>query len=63
MDRLLKIEQVLDIVCLGRATVYEKMNEGTFPRQRKIGKRAVAWKESDIKCWLDNPETYNNAAA
>jgi prophage regulatory protein len=36
---------------LGRAQIYEKMAEGTFPKLVRIGGRAVAWIEAEIDQW------------
>jgi prophage regulatory protein len=36
---------------LGRAQIYEKMTEGTFPKPVRIGGRAVAWIEAEIDQW------------
>lgn len=36
---------------LSRSTIYEKMEAGTFPRPRRIGRRAVAWPEAEIEAW------------
>ena len=36
---------------LSRATIYRQMDEGTFPRPRRIGRRAVAWLASEIDAW------------
>ena len=37
---------------LSRSAIYAAMDQGTFPRPRRIGKRAVAWREDDIERWL-----------
>lgn len=36
---------------LSRSTIYEMMDRGVFPRPVRIGRRAVAWRESDIAAW------------
>lgn len=36
---------------LSRSTIYEKMEAGTFPRPRRIGRRAVAWPQAEIEAW------------
>jgi len=28
--------------------------DGSFPKQIKIGRRAVAWREADIVNWMNN---------
>lgn len=38
---------------LSRSSIYEKVAEGTFPRQINLGSRAVGWVESEIDGWLE----------
>ena len=38
---------------LSRSSIYAKMDEGSFPKQIKLGERMVAWLESDIETWLE----------
>ncbi|BBP82415.1 DNA-binding protein [Pseudomonas sp. Pc102] len=55
IDRFLRIDDVMDITGLGRATVYRRMSDGTFPKQVRIGTNSVAWRQSDIVEWMANP--------
>lgn len=48
------------ITGLSRSLIYEMINRGEFPRPIRIGKRAVAWRESDIAEWQSHVE--NNVA-
>ena len=36
---------------LSRSTIYEMMERGDFPRPVRIGRRAVAWRDSDLAAW------------
>lgn len=47
-DRLLRLGAVLARVPVSRATWYKGMVDGLYPKPLKIGKRATAWRESDI---------------
>lgn len=49
--RLLRRPEVENITGLSRASIYEKMDKGDFPRPVKTGLRAVAWVESEINDW------------
>lgn len=47
---------------LSRTTIYRLMDEGRFPRPRRIGARAVAWQQHEIDAWqasrpLTSPQT------
>ena len=39
---------------LSRSSIYAMMDAGEFPRPVRIGKRAVAWPQSEIEHWLAN---------
>ena len=57
-NRFLRLNAVLDKTGLSRATLYRKVQDGTFPKQITIGARCVAWLESDIEEWMNNPICY-----
>ncbi|MEY8143242.1 helix-turn-helix transcriptional regulator [Falsihalocynthiibacter sp. CO-5D18] len=45
-------KEVEVITGLSRTTIYAMMDEGTFPRPIRMGKKAVAWPESVLSEWL-----------
>lgn len=51
VGRLLHRKEVEAEVGLSRSTIYERMAAGTFPRPRRVGKRAVRWPELEIERW------------
>ena len=57
MQRLMRRPDVQNVTGLSRSTIYAMMAEGTFPKPVKLGKRAVAWREADVKAWLESRET------
>jgi prophage regulatory protein len=50
--QFLRRKKVEQITGLSRSSIYAMMAKGTFPRQRKIGDRAVAWLKHDIDDWV-----------
>ena len=50
MPKLVRLEAVKELTGLSRSTIYA---DPTFPRQVKIGQRAVAWVESEIREWVE----------
>jgi prophage regulatory protein len=58
-DRILRIKTVLERTGLSRATMYRKMEKGTFPRNFKISERCAGWRESAVNAWLRNPMFYS----
>lgn len=55
-DTLLKIDDVLRLSTLSRATLYRLIKEGKFPAPIKF-KSASRWKESDVNEWINNQPT------
>ncbi|MYH02253.1 MAG: AlpA family phage regulatory protein [Nitrospira sp. SB0675_bin_23] len=48
---------------LSRSTLYRKMREGTFPVPLKVSERAVRWRDSDIRAYVDSlPRSYGETA-
>jgi prophage regulatory protein len=42
------------ITGLGRDTLYRMIRDGKFPQQRRITERASAWREDEIRAWIDS---------
>lgn len=48
----LRLDEVLVRTGMRRSSLYDRMQAGTFPRQRrKVGERAVFWLEADVIKW------------
>jgi prophage regulatory protein len=50
--RFIRRNQVQQITGLSRSSIYAMVADGTFPKQIKIGRRAVAWLEAEIDDWM-----------
>lgn len=59
LDRILRIDTVLERTGLSRSTLYRKIERGHFPRQVKISQRCAGWRESAVREWMKNPMFYN----
>lgn len=57
-NRFLRLNAVLDKTGLSRATLYRKIQDGTFPKQVAISARCAAWRQADIEEWMRNPMFY-----
>ena len=53
----LSLAQVLDLVPVGRSTLYAWIASGIFPPPDKLGPRRVGWPIYRIKAWLRARET------
>jgi prophage regulatory protein len=50
--KLIKLKAVMDCTGLGRSTIYNYIADKTFPKPVKLGKRSVAWVESEVHDWI-----------
>lgn len=50
--RLIRLDEVMRKIGMGRSWVYAKVAEGTFPQPVSFGGRAVAWLESEVDGWI-----------
>lgn len=60
-SRLLSIRDVTDQTSLSRPTIYRLIGNGQFPRQIRLSKNRVAWKESDVENWKQNAALESSA--
>lgn len=58
-DRILRLAAVLDRTGLSRSTMYRKMQQGSFPKNLRLGARCAGWHESAINAWVRNPIFYD----
>lgn len=61
--RLLRLPQVIEITGLGRDTIYRYIRDGRFPRQRRISERSSAWREDEIREWVESRPVANQQGA
>jgi len=51
-ERHLRIPEIVHRTGMSRTTIYDRINEGKFPKQIPLGSNLVVWLESDIQNWL-----------
>lgn len=51
--RFIRLPEVSSRTGLPRASVYEAMDAGTFPKSIRLGEITVAWLESEIDAWIE----------
>lgn len=49
--KLLDKWKVEEMTSLDITTIYRKIKAGDFPKPVRVGRRRVAWRESDIAAW------------
>ena len=62
--RLIRLPEVLSRTGYGRTSIYRKMDEGTFPKNLKLGGPikdptqfdcgAIAWIEDEVEQWIES---------
>ena len=50
--QILRLPQVKTQTGLSRSSIYQRIAEGTFPRQVNLGGRAVGWLSSSVDDWI-----------
>lgn len=53
LDRLIRVQEVIQLTGRCRTSIYEDMKCGRFPKSVKLGPRSVAWRLSSVQSWLD----------
>lgn len=49
---IIRRKQVEERTGLSRSTIYNRIQEGTFPRPVSLGARAVGWLETEVDAWI-----------
>ena len=52
-EEFLRLKQVKSLIGLCRSSIYNKINEGTFPRPVRLGPQSVAWLQSEVQLWMN----------
>ena len=50
--RFIKMKEVMAKTGLAKSTVYKHIADNQFPNSVSLGKRAVAWLESEVEEWM-----------
>lgn len=51
-DRLLRLEDVMDLVGLGRSSIYQAMRRNDFPQAVRLSRRCTRWSSTAIQAWV-----------
>lgn len=50
---LMSMPLVMHVTAASRSSIYAWMQEGHFPKPRKLGNKRVAWLASDVQRWIN----------
>ena len=51
-DEVWNVQTITAKTGLARATLYRYIQDGRFPRQRRLGPRRVGWLASEVRVWI-----------
>ena len=51
-ERFLRILYVAHRTGMSKATIYNRINQGLFPKQIPLGANLVVWLERDVQQWM-----------
>ena len=51
---LLRLSEVLQMTGMGKTFIYDRINDGTFPKQIQLGSRTVVWNEQEVITWMED---------
>ena len=61
-DRLITRQEVEVMTCLSRSTIYRLIARNEFPKQVRIGPRAVRWRLSEIEDFIRSRPRGSNSS-
>lgn len=61
--RLLRLREVEQLTGLRRSAIYDGARRGTFPRPRKLTAVATAWREDEVRAWIEARPVVGGAEA
>jgi prophage regulatory protein len=53
VHQIIKLPSVINITGISRTSIYNRIEEGTFPKQINLGERSVGWVKSEILEWIN----------
>ena len=53
-EKFLRLPQILQLIPIGKSTLWEKVKKGEFPKQIKLGPKISVWKASDVQAYINN---------
>ena len=52
--RFLRLPEVLQITGMSKTFIYDRINDGTFPKQIYLGPRTIVWNEREVVQWMED---------
>jgi prophage regulatory protein len=58
----MKVKEIAAMTRLGVSTIYRMVDEGRFPRPRRLSPNCVRWIASDVEAWMLSLPSYDGCA-
>lgn len=52
-NRIIRLQELKNLTGLSTTTIWRKEKENSFPKRRKISKRAVGWMQNEVVQWMN----------
>lgn len=56
MERYMRIDEVIQMLSVGKSTVWAWVKDDKFPKPIKLSEYVTVWKLSDIQEWVQQKE-------
>ncbi len=56
-DRILRVQEVQQVVGLSRSTIWRLEGKGKFPTRVPLGASSIGWLKSDIETWINSKKS------
>lgn len=60
-DKIIRLNEVMDMTGLSRSTIYRMMEKGDFPKSTPLGERAIGWSMSEVQEWVQTRLSIRNS--
>jgi prophage regulatory protein len=61
MEKMMfKVQEVVEICGISRATIYRQVNAGKFPSPIAVSDNGKRWRKTDIERWCVSPENWSS---
>lgn len=62
-EKILKIKQVVEVVCISRSSLYTMVKRGDFPKPLKLGMRSSGWLKTEVDAWISERASLRDGGA
>jgi predicted DNA-binding transcriptional regulator AlpA len=56
----LRLPQVMQLIPIGKTSIYDKIKKGEFPAQIKLGTKTSVWRREDIDAYIEKMSKAND---